>query len=149
MSAFSSPEDLAAYCQLSQGRDPSPSEYWGAACEYTEEKLKWPQLNLRKGMLKQHITPQDACDLLNELLKLDYNCANGLISYRQQCNQAVASHPTIQVHQYKDDNFTKVGIVGVLNGMFGIRDDGMGAICFEIDNGNILGFKPTPPLEEK
>lgn len=100
-------------------------------------------------MLKQSVTPQDVCDLLNELLKLDYDCANGLISYRQQCNEAVAAHQSIQVQQYKDDKFPKVGIVGVLNGIFGIRDDGMGAICFEIDNGNILGFKLTPPTEEK
>jgi len=100
-------------------------------------------------MLKQSVTPQEVCDLLNELLKLDYDCAHGLISYRQQCNKLVADHPSIQVQQYKGDNFPKVGIVGVLNGIFGIRDDGMGAICFEIDNGKVLGFKLTPPTEEK
>ena len=98
-------------------------------------------------MLKQSITPSDVCDLLNELLKLDYDCANELVSYRQQCNESVAAHQSIQVQQYKDDPFPKVGIVGVLNGMFGIRDDGMGAICFEIDNGKILGFKITPPTD--
>jgi hypothetical protein len=100
-------------------------------------------------VLKQSITPSDVCDLLNEMLKLDYDCVHGLVSYRQQCNESVAAHPSIQVHQYKDDKFPKVGIVGVLNGMFGIRDDRMGVICFEIDNGKILGFKLTPPTEEK
>ena len=95
-------------------------------------------------MLKRSITPSDVCGLLNELLRLDYDCANGLVSYRQQCNELVAAHPSIQVQQYKDDLFPKVGIVGILNGMFGIRDDGMGAICYEIDKGKILGFKPTP-----
>ena len=95
-------------------------------------------------MVRQSITVQDACDLLNELLKLDYDCTQGLVSYRQRCNESVASHPTIQVQQLKDDEYPKVGIIGILNGMFGIRDDGMGAICFEIDNGKILGFKPSP-----
>jgi hypothetical protein len=93
-------------------------------------------------MLKQSITPQDACDLLNEMLKLDYDCTHGLVSHRQQCNEAIASHATIQVQQY--DKIPKVGIIGVLNGIFGIRNDGMGSICFEIDNGKILGFKLTP-----
>ena len=100
-------------------------------------------------MLKQSITPSDVCELLNELLKLDYDCASGLVSCRQQCNKSVADHPSIQVQQDKDDKFPTVGVVGVLNGMFGIRDDGMGAICFEIDDGKILGFKLTPPTEEK
>jgi hypothetical protein len=95
-------------------------------------------------MLKQSVTPQDVCDLLNELLKLDYDCAHGLISYRQQCNESVATHQSIQVQQYNGDTFPKVGIIGVLNGVFGIRDDGMGAICFEVDNGRVLGFKLTP-----
>jgi hypothetical protein len=100
-------------------------------------------------MLKQSVTPQDVCDLLNELLKLDYDCAHGLISYHQQRNEEVAAHQSIQVQQYKDDKFPKVGIVGILNGIFGIRDDGMGAICFEIDDGKILGFKLTPPAKEQ
>jgi hypothetical protein len=100
-------------------------------------------------MLKQSITPQDVCDLLNEMLKLDYECTYGIATHRQQCNEAIASHPTIQVQQFKGDEFPKVGIVGILNGLFGIRDDGMGAICFDFDDesGKILCFKPTPVKE--
>jgi len=94
-------------------------------------------------MLKESITPQDACDLLNEMLALDYECVYGLIAHRQRCNEAVAYHPTIQVQQYALDEYPKVGIVGILNGMFGIREDGMGAICYEEDQGKILRFKIT------
>lgn len=39
MSAFATPEDLREYCLVSQGREPVPTEYWNAACEYMEEKL--------------------------------------------------------------------------------------------------------------
>lgn len=94
-------------------------------------------------MIKKSITPQDACDLLNELLKLDRDCAHSLILYRQKCNEAIANHPTIQAQLLKGDNFPKVGIVGILNGMFGINDaDGMGALCYEEgENGEILCFK--------
>jgi hypothetical protein len=96
--------------------------------------------------IKQSVTPQDVCDLMNELLKLDYACASGLINYHQPCNKTVADHPTIQVRQYGDEE-PSVGILGILNGMFGIREDGMGAICYEIDLGEILRFIPTPPPE--
>lgn len=93
-------------------------------------------------MIKKSITPQDACDLLNEFLKLDRDCVHGLIAHRQECKEAIANHPTIQVQQLKDDKFPKVGIVGILNGMFGIDEDGMGAIFYdEGDNGEILCFK--------
>jgi hypothetical protein len=92
-------------------------------------------------MTKEFVTPQDVCDLLNEFLKLDYVCAEELIFHHQRCNDAVASHPTIQVGQYENDEFPRVGIVGILNGLFGIHEDGMGAICYEIEGGKILGFR--------
>ena len=91
-------------------------------------------------VIKPSVTPQDVCDLMNELLKLDYACASGLISYHQPCNKAIADHPTIQVRQYGDEEPT-VGILGILNGIFGVREDGMGAICYEFDNDKIMGFK--------
>ena len=100
-------------------------------------------------MLKEKITAQDACDLLNELLMLDYGCTASLIMHQECCNDAVAKHPFVQVQCYKKDKYPLLGIVGVINGMFGTREDGMGAICYEIDvNDKILGFKITPPGEE-
>ncbi|MDO8640823.1 MAG: hypothetical protein Q7R33_04715 [Nitrosarchaeum sp.] len=95
-------------------------------------------------MLKKNITAKQVCNTLNELLKLDPKCAHDLVSYRTKCNKAVADHPTIQVQQFMVDKFPKIGIIGLINGMFGIRNDGMGAICFEIQNGKILRFIPTP-----
>lgn len=97
-------------------------------------------------MLKPSVTPQEVCDLLNELLKLDYDCVRKLLSYREVCNELVANHPTVQVQQHSGDEFPTVGIVGILNGLFGTTEEGMGALCYEIeDDGTILGFKLTPP----
>jgi hypothetical protein len=95
-------------------------------------------------MLKKNITPKNVCDLLNEMLELDYSCTEKLIEHRVPCNGKIADHASIQVQQFKTDNSPKVGLIGVLNGMFGVRKDGMGAICYEIDFGKIVRFKPTP-----
>ena len=87
-------------------------------------------------------TPQDACNILNEALKLDYDCILKLITYHEQCNDDIAAHPTIQVRQ--DVGITEVGFMGLLNGIFGIRKDWRGYICYEIEDGKIMGFKMTP-----
>lgn len=101
-------------------------------------------------MLKESVSVQDVCDLLNEMLKADYGCVEALVSYRAMCSDIIADHPTIQVRKFKDDEFPTVGILGILNGLFGIREDGMGALCMEVDDedGTILGFKPTPLSSE-
>ena len=96
-------------------------------------------------MLKNSINPQDVCDLLNELLKLDYHCVKTLVSHRVRCNEAIAGHPTVQVQKFIDDEHPKVGLIGILNGLFGIREDGVGAICCETnESGKIIKFKITP-----
>lgn len=96
-------------------------------------------------MLKKIISPQDACDLLNEFLKLDPECARAFFSHREKCNEAVTQHPTIQTFQYEGES-PKVGFIGLINGMFGVKEDGMGAICYEIDQdtNEIKSFKLTP-----
>lgn len=98
-------------------------------------------------MLKQSVTPQEVCDLLNELLKLDYDCIHKLLSHREVCNDLVANHPTVQVQQRCGDEFPSVGIVGIINGLFGISEEGMGALCYEIDDDStIIGFKLIPTI---
>lgn len=72
---------------------------------------------------------------------MDYDCVHELVFHRVKCNKLVADHPTVQVEHYKSDYFPKLGIIGLINGLFGIQDDGMGAIYFEIDNnGRILSY---------
>jgi len=99
----------------------------------------------KNSMLRRFITVEDVCSLLNEFLKMDPVCATALISHKEACNEAVTKHPIIQVFQYENEP-PKVGLMGLLNGMFGVRDDSRGAICYEIDSGTnkIISFKPTP-----
>jgi len=94
-------------------------------------------------MIKDVISKQDVCDLLNEMLKLDYDCVYKLVTNRIKCNDSITNHPTIQVGINKEDNSNIVGIMGILNGFFGINDDGSGAICYLIDDksGKIIKFE--------
>ena len=69
-------------------------------------------------------TPKTVDDLiafLNQALETDPAAISTLFRRRVACNLAMADHPTIQVHS----DFT-VGPLGLLNGLFGIREDGYG-----------------------
>lgn len=88
-------------------------------------------------------TPQDAIDLLNEALRLDPHVMGWLIAFRGPCNDALAEHPTIQVGQNSKDEPTVVGMLGILNGIFGKRDNGMGFIGAVYDGGKLVRFELT------
>jgi len=95
--------------------------------------------------MKESITPKDVCNLLNELLAIDYEAVKNLVSSRVRCNQTLADHPTVQARQYQGDEYPSVGLIGILNGLFGIRPDGMGVMCYtQDDDGKITEFKETP-----
>jgi len=90
------------------------------------------------------VTPEDVCDLLNELLGLDSEATFYLIENRVKCNNKVVSHPFIQVHEADLGGDYKVGMLGVVNGLFGTGPDGFGAIVAEYDcAGYLSGFKTS------
>lgn len=76
-------------------------------------------------MLKQSVTPQDVCDLLNWMLSVDPACIEALVSTRVPCNEIIAEHASIQVQAGilkigdVDMRQCEVGLLGVLNGLFG------------------------------
>ena len=91
------------------------------------------------------VTPQDVCDLFNEILKIDYGFGEKLIRTRFDCTDEILNHPTIQVRQHHPDDVPTTSIVGLLNGLFHKTYDGFGAICYVIDDDdNIVNFEPTP-----
>lgn len=95
--------------------------------------------------IKESITVQDACDLLNEYLSLDYPSCSRLITHRVNCNKAISDHPTIQTKDFPGRSKWRVGVLGLLNGMFGADDNSVGAISYELDpEGRIVHFLPTP-----
>jgi len=70
---------------------------------------------------------------LNELVKTDAEALHKLIETRVPCNRAMADHPTIQVQAAGKDNQDvkdsteeqwTVGLLGILNGLFGAYRDG-------------------------
>lgn len=91
------------------------------------------------NIIKESVTLQEVCDLLNEFIKRDPSCAQKLLSSTAECNTDIINHPTIQVLDI--DNKCKVRFLGLLNGIFGVDGAGRGGIiCNEDDNGNILNF---------
>lgn len=89
-------------------------------------------------MIKRQITLVETVDLLNSLLKIDKEGISKLFQTRVKCNEALADHPTVQVFFNKKENRCYVGILGFLNGLFGIADDGFGAITMNVDDNNNL-----------
>jgi len=81
---------------------------------------------------KESITPRDVCNLLNEALARDRRAITTLVHNRASCNSSLANHDTIQVRHHKAGDHTvyTIGLIGLLNGMFGVNEDSEG--CLEI-----------------
>lgn len=91
-------------------------------------------------MINESITIEDALRVLNEAVKADREAMQALIDARVLCNDKLGKHPTIQVGRM--DGCLRVGILGLLNGLFGTAEDGWGAIAAVFDDdGTITEFK--------
>ena len=87
-------------------------------------------------MIKPSATIKDVINLLNEAVKLDQQAMENLVSTRVECNTQLLNHPTIQC---TSDN--RVGLLGVINGIFGIDDRFTGVIAASYnDDGKLTGF---------
>lgn len=86
---------------------------------------------------------------LNELVELDRQAIAALIANRVPCNEGVANHPSCQVG--KQHGEYHVGLLGILNGLCGVYEDGphkgWGGIAAEFqfekagELGNLVGFR--------
>ena len=87
------------------------------------------------------VTVEVAIEFLNELVKLDRGAIARLIDRRVCCNDALAGHPTVQV------GFSSVGpvvgLLGILNGLFGIREDSYGHITALLEEDVLIEFIKT------
>lgn len=81
--------------------------------------------------VKEKIKISEVVEMLNEMLKIDQEATSDLVKSRVKCNEGLAEHPTIQVSEC--GNTYEVGLIGVLNGIFGIDENGFGHIAYEID----------------
>ena len=73
------------------------------------------------------ITPQDAIDYLNDIMSCDAEALERLIEHREPCNDALAFHPTVQ--SSGQEGAYKVGLLGILNGLFGVDSNDWGPIA--------------------
>jgi len=63
-----------------------------------------------------------------------------LVDVKVDVTQSVADHPTIQIDARRP-GFPKLGIIGLLNGLCGVRNDGWGYIAGEFDDhGRLIRF---------
>ena len=67
--------------------------------------------------IKPAVRLDETIAFLNEALKLDPDAVKALCDTRVPCNKAMANHSSIQV------GGATVGLIGLLNGLFGARDD--------------------------
>ena len=104
-------------------------------------------------MIKPSVTVAEVVALLNELVKLDPAAMNALVESRVHCNDAFADHPTVQVSSRKggngEDGF-EVGLLGILNGIFGTDPKGWGPIAACFNEGVLYEFiaRPVSPPTE-
>jgi len=107
------------------------------------------------------VTADDVIRVLKEAFDLDPTAIQILIDHRVPCNEALADHPTIQVgtaenwrkYRPKSHNLPKnavhtIGLLGLLNGVFGKPDGGpiAGAYDFICD---FCGATNVPELDGK
>jgi len=88
-------------------------------------------------MIKQEVSPKEVVDFLNECLKLDRIAMEKLVNSRVRCNEKLNNHPTVQCTEDEDRNAV-VGLLGILNGIFGTDKDGWGVIVARFDRNNRL-----------
>jgi hypothetical protein len=105
-------------------------------------------------MIRNNVTVDETIQLLNELLELDKNGVLALVESRVVCNEKLADHPTVQVRETADQ--ITVGILGVINGLFGVDEKGLGAIMLVMNDttkeANFIrtaDYQQTTPLATK
>jgi len=83
--------------------------------------------------IAEKITLDDAITVLNRAVEADADAIYKLVEQRVHCNKTLADDPTIQVGNYHEAGKFSVGLLGILNGLFGVNEKGWGAIAAVFD----------------
>lgn len=81
---------------------------------------------------KETVSIDDVLVLLNDLLAKDPSAVVSLVEKRTVCNDQIAEHPTVQV--LTKDGVHYVGLLGILNGLFGVNEHSYGVLAIEMDD---------------
>jgi hypothetical protein len=76
-------------------------------------------------------------------LGYDKEAVNDLINGRVSCNEKLADHPSVQCRT--EGNNYSVGILGILNGLFGANEKGIGGIVAMFDNSKLSKIERYDP----
>lgn len=86
-----------------------------------------------------------AISVLNTALDADPVAINTLFSFRVPVNTQLSNHPSIRV-RFNDT----LGILGLINGLFGTMEDGWGHISALVElDGKIVRFERTQNLSTR
>ena len=109
-------------------------------------------------MIRKELNVEDTVAFLNELVKIDRQAMQELVESRVVCNDGMAGHSTVQVQDVRDpdsragatDTVPAMGFLGVLNGLFGVFDEGPKKGCGPIaasfsddGSGSLFEFRLT------
>lgn len=112
-----------------------------SAIPITFQNNKITKFHEMTDSVEESITVDGVISLLNDVVRCDQQAISKLFFNRVQCNDSLAEHATIRV--VAGSTRYVVGALGLINGMFGVDDNGQGAIAMIRDNENILSFRKT------
>jgi hypothetical protein len=97
-------------------------------------------------MSRQEVSIDDVIAYLNELLSLDPKAMATMVGSRVPCNESLPDHSTALVLATGPTGTNaRFGVLGLLNGLFGVRSDGLGGICAVFDKSDkLVTFARTP-----
>lgn len=113
--------------------------------------------------MSDNISIDQVIAILNEAVAADAKAITNLIDHRVPCNRELADHPSIQVGWFPKDGSApppgsanveregyelRMGLLGLINGFFGVREDGWGYISaiYDKPGGVIVKFERTNPV---
>lgn len=111
-------------------------------------------MNERQPDLKPRmIDVDDAINLLNEILEVSPKTIETMVFDRVECSEELANHQTVQVEKGSSQGFIdgnklrtvyRVGLLGIINGLFGADIKGWGAIQAVMERDRIRRFERVP-----
>lgn len=105
-------------------------------------------------MKNKTVSVSDVVKYLNELCEIDSDAIKSLIEYRVSTNKEMMEHPSVCVMCSEDSNgnpiHPKLGMLGVINGIFGISKSEWHYIAAEFDeDGNFHRFLESPQAQKE
>jgi phenylpyruvate tautomerase PptA (4-oxalocrotonate tautomerase family) len=102
-----------------------------------------PMKHLTRTHEEKQALAKDVVDYLNELMGIDPALLHALIETRLPCSQALSDHPTAQAGGTV--GAPTMGLLGILNGLVGVREDHYGYITAVYEEADKLAsFTVTP-----